>query len=229
MQEASKTRAVRGQEFSDKYFSGTVIDIGCGDDLVVPHAQPFDLIHGDANYISSYVPVSSFDCVHSSHCLEHMKDVPEAVRQWWSLVKPGGVMIIVVPEEELYEQGIWPPIFNPDHKATFKLKTSSKWLPTSYGVQELIESLPDAEILEIAIHDQGYDRTLKVNGMNAMGRAARLVGRARRKAQRALSLSSRGFDKFCERIEWRLGSPIDQTLGNALAQIQVVARKRKSI
>ena len=33
MDEASKTERIRGPEFSDQYFSGKVLDIGCGDNL----------------------------------------------------------------------------------------------------------------------------------------------------------------------------------------------------
>ena len=42
MDEAAKTKRIRGPEFLEKYFSGNVLDIGCGDDLVVPNAVPFD-------------------------------------------------------------------------------------------------------------------------------------------------------------------------------------------
>ena len=111
MDEASKTERIRGPEFSDQYFSGKVLDIGCGDNLVVPNAIPFDKEQGDAQNILNYLKPSDFDCVHSSHSLEHMRDVPKALEQWWQLVKPGGAMVIVVPDEDLYEQGVWPSLF----------------------------------------------------------------------------------------------------------------------
>src|SRR5271166_2368833 len=109
MDEARKTNVLRGEEFKRRFFAGRVIDIGCGDDLVVPHAVPFDLAHGDAQWILNYFEAGSFDCVHSSHCLEHMRDATLALAQWWGLVRPGGHLIIVVPHEDLYEQGAWPP------------------------------------------------------------------------------------------------------------------------
>lgn len=73
---SEKTNALRDEAFKNRYLAGSVIDIGCGSDLVVPHATPFDLAHGDAQFIVDFYPAESFDCVHSSHCLEHMKDVP---------------------------------------------------------------------------------------------------------------------------------------------------------
>jgi hypothetical protein len=223
MDEASKTRRFRGPEFVDKYLSGKVLDIGCGPDLVVPGAQPFDLPHGDANCIATYLPGESFDCVHSSHCLEHMRDVPEAIRQWWSLVKPGGVMITTVPEENLYEQGIWPSVFNPDHKATFRLDKSASWSPISYDLRELVAALPSSEILEAAIQDAGYNHRLKRHGISPVGG---FVRRARISVLRRVGVDSRPINAFSEQVEFYFGYPLDQTRRDALAQIQVVARKR---
>lgn len=54
MDEATKTNRIRGEEFKRRYFSGQVIDIGCGPDLVVPHAVPFDQEQGDAQRILRY-------------------------------------------------------------------------------------------------------------------------------------------------------------------------------
>ena len=146
MHEASKTNCLRSDEFKRRYFSGRVIDIGCGTDPVTNRAVPFDQQHGDAQYVSDYFSAKSFDCVHSSHCLEHMSDVPVALSNWWRLVKPGGYLILVVPDEDLYEQGIWPSIFNNDHKATFRLDKVETWSPISYEIRSLIASLSNAEI-----------------------------------------------------------------------------------
>ena len=163
MFEATKTRSIRGDVFERKYFSGSVLDIGCGPDIVVPHARPFDIEHGDANLVLNYLPPESFDCVHSSHCLEHMRDPPRALAQWWALVRPGGYLIIVVPDEDLYEQGIWPSAFNSDHKATFRLDRPSSWSPVSHDLRALVAALPSSEVIECSIQDQGYDRKLMRN------------------------------------------------------------------
>ena len=67
--ESSKTRRLRGAGFEEKYLRGRVIDIGCGPDLVVPHAEPFDVEHGDAQLIATLRPNGAYDAVCSSHCL----------------------------------------------------------------------------------------------------------------------------------------------------------------
>src|SRR5258708_1748845 len=138
--EASKTRALRPRDFAEIYLNGRVIDIGCGPDLVVPHAEPFDLEHGNAEEIAGIREMGAYDAVCSSHCLEHMRNVPKALEQWWALVRERGYLIVVVPEEDLYEQGGWPSLFNRDHKATFTLGRQTTWSPVSYDIVELFNN-----------------------------------------------------------------------------------------
>lgn len=227
MFEASKTRRVRDPSFYNRFLSGSVLDIGCGSDPVVPNARPFDLAQGDANRITDFIPaVTTFDCVHSSHCLEHMRDVPGALGRWWSLVRPGGHLIIVVPHEDLYEQGTWPSIFNSDHKATFRVGSDRSWSPVSYNLEELLRQLPGAEIVEITIQDHGYDYCSMRFGLSRTGRAVRLANRTRRRLVRTIGIETPRIARWFERLEHKSGVPIDQTLGGALAQIQAVARKR---
>lgn len=227
MNEATKTNNVRTETFKRAYFSGRVIDIGCGPDPVVPHAVPFDLEHGDAQRILDYFLPETFDCVHSSHCLEHMRNVKAALSQWWALAKPGGHLVIVVPHERLYEQNAWPSLFNRDHKATFNLGTQNPASAVSYDLAVLIEELPGARIVEAVVQDHGLDYAL-LRRITRWGRALYQMAAVRRWLLRRLIKKDpaiRRFDIFLDRLERRLGKPVDQTLGDALAQIQVVATK----
>lgn len=227
MDEAAKTNKIRGEEFTRTYFSGSVIDIGCGPDLVVPHATPFDLAQGNAQFILDYLPSESFDCVHSSHCLEHMSDVEAALAQWWALVKPGGYLVLVVPHEELYEQSAWPSLFNTDHKASFNLGTQRTTCPVSYDIAALIRGLPCSKIIDICIHDRGLDYNL-LQRATGLRRFFFVICAYRRRWFRRLMHKGLPFyrvDLIMERLERFFGKPFDQTLGDALAQIQVVAKK----
>jgi len=224
--ETFKTRVVRGEEFNARFLQGRVIDIGCGPDLIVPHAEPFDLAHGDAQEIASLRPQNSYDTVCSSHCLEHMRDVPKALQQWWALVRNGGYLVLVVPDEDLYEQGGWPSIFNYDHKATFRIGGDSTWSPVSYDVLELVRRLDGAEIVSCERHDQGYDHTLRKSRITSLERLLFRTQRLCRGVLRRLGGGSSALDQLTRRIFTLLGAPVDQTDGAALAQIQVIARKR---
>jgi len=231
MDEASKTNSIRNAVFRERYLSGRVIDIGCGRDLVCPSAEPFDMPDGDAQQIASLRENNAYDTVHSSHCLEHMRDPIVALAQWWKLVKPGGHLIIVVPDEDLYEQGFWPSRFNHDHKATFRLRNPTSWSPVSHDINFLIENLPGAEIIEIARQDQNYDYSLQAKGINPHPKVPIVLLKFLKKIQRAIT---KPFPATRQRLSHRLenwyfrtyGIPVDQTSRDALAQIQVVAVKR---
>lgn len=224
MKEAQKTSLLRGPGFVDKYLSGKVIDIGAGKDLVCAWAEPFDLEHGDANAISGYRPQAAYDAVHSSHCLEHMRDPPAALLDWWSLLKPGGYLVLVVPEEDLYEQGIWPSKFNRDHKATFRLGRETTWSKVSFDIRELVLALPGCELISAEIQDAGYDHSLRLRPGQRVARMPRGL-KLLRSIGRRVPVIGPQLKLAIENHAVRYGVPVDQTGRDALAQIQVVARK----
>jgi SAM-dependent methyltransferase len=221
--ESRKTNAVRDPEFFANYLRGRIIDIGGGDEPVVAHAENFDVDHGDANDILKFRPAQAYDCVYSSHCLEHMRDPLAALSQWWALLKPGGHLVLVVPHEDLYEQGYWPSLFNRDHKATFRITPGRSWSPVSVDLDAAVRMLPDAEIVSVEIHDQGYDYRLQGRGRRHLSGLRRLATRLVRSRRDA---SHRRRWSRLLRLLAALGTPVDQTAGFALAQIQIVARKR---
>ena len=226
--ESAKTQLVRSKEFIDTYFTGSVIDIGGGNDPVVKHAEVFDLTHGDAQDILNYKEKESYDCVNSSHCLEHMKDVPAALSQWWGLVKPGGYMVTVVPHEDLYEQGFWPSIFNSDHKATFRLNNENTWSPVSYDVYSLVENLPNAVFISAEVQDQYYDYSLQGKKLGLFSRKIYKWKQSNNIIKRFISDLFYNFlyKNFWTKSNYTKGIPVDQTLDNALAQIQIVLHKK---
>lgn len=229
MRESTKTNQCRSPDFFEKYLSGSVLDIGCGNDPVVPHARPFDKEHGDAERILDFLPPESFDTVNSSHCLEHMRNVPHALRDWWALVRPGGYMILVVPHENLYEQGFWPSLYNRDHKATFRIGGVVSWSPVSYGLTDLVGKLEGATIVDLGVQDNGYRHDwLPPIGMTAsrLSSGKRLLGRLRHSLLKRLPRSYRdSVEGWLNRFLAKIGIPTDQTHTGALAQIQCILRK----
>lgn len=215
--EASKTKATWGPEILS-LLQGDGIDIGCGSDPVLPHVDRFDLPDGDANEITRFVS-KKYDFVFSSHALEHMRDPVRALREWFELLKPGGHLIVLVPDEDLYEQGAFPSLFNSDHKFTFTISKARSWSPCSVNVLDLVKTVP-GELVSVTLQDHGYDRSLMHH--RPRGLAVRL-GRISRK------LAAR-FPRFEKLIAWvfrKLGAVIEQTSFREprLAQIQFVIRK----
>ena len=225
MRESTKSTAYRPPEFFGKYLTGKVIDIGCGDDPVTTSAEPFDVADGDANEVLKFRPAQSYDTVYSSHCLEHMNDPVSALDQWWGLLKPGGYLVVVVPDENLYEQGYWPSIFNNDHKATFRISGAQSWSPVSVDLRAAIGSLPNAEIVMAEVQDNGYDYGLQQRGTRHSYFLRKRADRLVRLGSRLPAIKSPIVRLL--RLFALCGTPIDQTRGDALAQIQVIARKRR--
>jgi len=107
-----------------KYTRGRVLEVGCGTEKAFPHFIGYDSGHhfgrgaadivGDAASLSLFAD-ESFDALFSSHVLEHMEDMQEALNEWARVIKPGGFLCLYVPSANLYpkcgEDGA-----NPDHK-----------------------------------------------------------------------------------------------------------------
>lgn len=220
MRETSKTlRLLTAREHAA--LSGKGLDIGAGDDPVRPDVQRFDVEHGDANRVTAFVKeLASFDYVYSSHCLEHMHDPAMALADWWKLVKPGGTMMVIVPDEDLYEQGYWPSIFNSDHKATFTVSKQRSWSGLSRNMLDLARALPNAEIVSVRLMDQEYRRSYISPHIWSQSVAGYFVKVRRNLARRVPPL---GW--LVDRVFLLLRLPMDQTNGEAVAQnIMVVAK-----
>jgi predicted SAM-dependent methyltransferase len=226
MNETEKTNKLRGSKFLEQYMSGKLIDIGAGKDLVCEWAERFDIEDGDANFITSYRKKASYDTVHSSHCLEHMFDPKSALKEWWELVKPNGYMIIVVPDENLYEQGIWPSNFNSDHKNTFRLNESTSWSPVSHNIHKLFESLPNLEVISSERQDAFYDYNLQFNPSVTIGTKPFWFKLITKILVKLNPIKRQKLKKMIDQYAFKhFQVPMDQTKYEAVAQIQVIAKK----
>ena len=224
--ESTKTKKIRTQKFINTYLIGKVLDIGGGNDPVTLTAEVFDIGSGDAQYITKYREKETYDCVHSSHSLEHMVNTTEALQEWWGLVKPGGFMVVVVPHEDLYEQRIWPPVFNPDHKSTFRIDQLKSWSPVSYDILEITRELPDSTVIESEVHDLNYDYNIQFKKINKivsrLHRYLHSTDGIKKASAKVLYVASSFLFKKIKSSNDRV---LDQTRGDALAQIQVVIQK----
>jgi len=160
VKECSKSIARRlGQpNFINRYFVGHGLDVGGRPDPLALYGELFsrvvsvrtwDIEDGDAQFLHG-VEDASYDFVHSSHCLEHLEDPREALGHWLRVVRPGGHVVVLAPDEDLYEQGAWPSTFNPDHKWTFTICKTQSWSPRSINVLALLGGLgAEAEVLKV--------------------------------------------------------------------------------
>lgn len=167
MKECSKSiqRRLSDSRFARRYFVGHGIDIGGRPDPLALYQEFFpltddietwDLEQGDAQFMEG-VAEGQFEFVHSSHCLEHLDDPAEALRNWIRILAPGGHLVITVPDEDLYEQGEFPSTFNRDHRWTFTVFKETSWSRSSINLLDLLTRLgSELEVLKIERLDESY-------------------------------------------------------------------------
>jgi SAM-dependent methyltransferase len=160
-EEARKTLAIKlADGFIERYLSGPhILDIGYKGYLshavpIMPQALGVDLDY--PGYDGRVLPFAdgSQDAVFSSHCLEHVTDYRQAIREWYRVLRAGGYMIIVVPHQFLYEKrcGL-PSRWNDDHRrfytpASLMGEIERSLAPNTYRLCHLTDN------------DQDYDYTI---------------------------------------------------------------------
>lgn len=164
-------RRLHDARFVNTYFKGSGIDIGAGQDSLGKYMQqfplisnlmPWDLENGDATTLNT-VADETFNFVHSSHCLEHLTDPHLAFQNWIRVCKPGGHLVITIPDEDLYEQGRYPSVFTDAHITSWTISKNQSWSPISRNVFDLLNSFrSQIEILKVELINgmYMYDSTL---------------------------------------------------------------------
>jgi SAM-dependent methyltransferase len=167
MKECSKSipRRLRDVRYATRYLVGDGVDIGGKPDPLALYRELFpriaslrtwDIEDGDAQLMQGAAD-ESFDFVFSSHCLEHLRDPEEGLGNWFRVLKPGGHLVVTVPDEDLYEQGVWPSTHNREHKASFTIAKARSWCPASRNVLDMVRGLgPAADVRKIEVIDEAY-------------------------------------------------------------------------
>lgn len=175
MRETTKSRELMVREGYIQLLRGRGLDIGCGDDPIRPLNEPGNSVHGwdkaqgDAQYLNG-VKDATYDWVYSSHCLEHMVNVVEALGNWLRVLKPGGYLQVVVPDYTLYEQLNWPSRYNSDHKHSFsahvtrrQVRRTNHWhlpfdfYPLFHGPDRRFTEADTGLNLSVFLEDEGFD------------------------------------------------------------------------
>jgi SAM-dependent methyltransferase len=172
MNEQSKSakRRYRDGDFLSRYFVGDGLDVGAGPDTLGRYVGIFPLMRsvrgwdmpdGDAQTLAT-ISDSSVDFVHSSHCLEHLNDPEVALKHWLRVIKPGGYLIATIPDEDMYERGIFPSRCSDEHQWTFTMHKPKglSWSHKSINVLEMLGRVSDiAEVERVqVIREFFFDR-----------------------------------------------------------------------
>ena len=163
-------RRLADSRYATRWFVGHGVDVGGGSDSLglftelfpmITHLTTYDQNEGDAQTMSN-VDDYHFDFLYSSHCLEHLSDPYVALKNWLRVVRPGGHLIVSIPDEDLYEQGHWPSLFNGEHQTSWTILKNKSWSAGSVNVVDLLRSVADdARPIKIELIDHGYRYSLK--------------------------------------------------------------------
>jgi len=132
------------------YTRGKVLDLGCGPFKGYPHFIGVDsckdsgLFGGrvkpdvvcDCENLSIFAS-QSIDAVFSSHLLEHIVKWEDALKEWWRLVKHGGVMVLYLPHKDFYPN-VGKVGSNVDHVHDFTPQDIIDWMEGCPGGWDLL-------------------------------------------------------------------------------------------
>jgi SAM-dependent methyltransferase len=167
MNETSKSHSLRVfRKDYDRFMKPGMIgvDIGGGEDpLRSPAGAPYptyDIDKGDAQYLDK-LSDNSLDFIYSSHCLEHLVNLDVALSNWHRVLKRGGHAYITIPDFVIYEHMNWPSRYNGDHKQTFSLSLSRKFVgrDNHFGPAELTELFRKTgfKLVRMEMEDNDYN------------------------------------------------------------------------
>jgi predicted SAM-dependent methyltransferase len=120
------------------------MDIGCGQEIVKlgafgVDARPFHHTSfvTDTLYdlpVSLKSMVGLLDCVFSSHTLEHLPDDDRALREWSKFLKPGGYLVLYLPDDDYYDNSS-----NPEHLQVYRYQDFVDKFGCQYDDLKLVE------------------------------------------------------------------------------------------
>lgn len=127
--------------------NGIVLDLGCGGQKIHPKAVGVDFrsngqlgcgcnetITAATDVVADVTDLKPFedasaDAIVAKHILEHVLDIPKAIKEWRRVLKPGGKLVIVCPDYR-YSAAI---ACDPSHVHAFTPDTCKSWLEALGG------------------------------------------------------------------------------------------------
>ena len=186
MKETSKAiqRRLHDPNFANRYFIGVGLDILGGNDPLGLYNELFPKLKSvrawgpDDGNVQTLADLKdeSFDFVHCVQALARVEDPKQALANWFRVLKPGGHLILTLPDEDLYEQGRFPSTFAPGHRWTFTIHKTKSWSPRSINLLDTVVRIsPAVEIVKVELLNATYryklprfDQTLTPTGESSI-------------------------------------------------------------
>ncbi len=176
----STLRRMHDAAFVQHYFAGVGLDIGVDEpSSLAPHGALFPRVtrvipwQGDVATVPG-VEERAFQFVHASHCLQRVDNPHKTLARWLDLVKPGGYLVLTVPDEDLDAKGA------SEHRTKFTICKGSS-LPDSINVLDMIKSVATVCACEriALVRDHLSELNADIDSGNLAERAIEVVLRKR--------------------------------------------------
>lgn len=134
-------------EIREELETGKVLDLGCGGKKIHPKAIGVDFrpkgelgcgsnafIPSGGDVVADVLDLKPFgdgsvDAIVAKHILEHVLDIPKALKEWQRVLKPGGKLVIVCPDWRFCEA----MACDPSHVHALTADTAASWFQALGG------------------------------------------------------------------------------------------------
>ena len=171
------SRRVGDPGFTSRFFRGHGLDLGPADHPMGQLSGHFPAITGldtaawppEALEQLAGIADESYDFVHASQSLARVANCFAALGAWFRVLRPGGHLVLTVPDEDLAAQGQFPPPWGADWRWSFSIYKRQSWNPQSINLVNLFMTLGEAaEIRRLGVIDQGFDDGLPPGDQTGM-------------------------------------------------------------
>ncbi len=107
-----------------------------------------------------------FDFVYATNLAFYEDEPIHVINHWLNFVTSKGHLVLTVSDEDLYEQGNFPSIFNNSHKKTFSIYKQMSWSGKHYNLLDIIQKLNTVTCRKIELIDSNYDYSLYGKGVD---------------------------------------------------------------
>ncbi len=121
-----------------KFYEGKRLNIGCGVEsrrgyvnLDIANLPGIDVVH-DLNKFPYPFRDNRFEEINAFNILEHLDDINKVMKEIYRILKPGGIIRIIVPHFSSY--GVW---LDPTHKRCFAYDTFSYFCTPEFNFYRL--------------------------------------------------------------------------------------------
>lgn len=154
-------------------FKGTGLHINPGEDPIkknnfplVDKVETLNLSNFDLKDDGIEELKTSFDFVLFTSLVGYEQEPEEVINHILKVVKSKGHLIITVPDEDLYEQGNFPSLFNRGHLKTFSVYKHESWSGKHYNMIDVVEKIETASCRKIELVDTNYNYSLIGTGVD---------------------------------------------------------------